>query len=628
MSLGDSTYFLGHRLGFFGALTYDRKFSFYEEGRQGRYLWPTGHEDEPGQPSVRANLNDTRAIDEISWGTSVSLAYELHPGHQLGFNFLYAQNGEDQARRRIGIAGIDNIEKGSVSYINELHWTERNLNAYQFNGKHTLEELGGIKFDWLYSLANTTQDEPDYRLFNFAQTPEGTINVSGTSGAPEPAGGPTRYFRNLEEDTSTIKMDFTIPFRQWREEEGQFKVGAYRSTSQRDFRERTYTFKPQTDVFGGDPLLFPNTFASDQQLRYEPVFSSRGQLIGYRPVTSFTDELGNSFLDGHQEIRAFYGMATLPVSDKLRLIGGVRHETTDLHVDSFSRLRGAGTGEIKEGDLLPAAGFIYALRTNMNLRFNFAQTVARPTFREFSNLRSYDVTGDEIFVGNTNLTMSHIDNFDLRWEWYPRSGELLSVSAFYKEIERPIERIAIDGSKGDEITYTNFPFAKVYGVEFEARTTLDWLERHLSDFSMGLSLSLIKSESENVETVLITKRPVGFPDKTRPLFDQSPYIITADLTYDNRYLGTTVTLAYSVFGERLYLVNNAGADVYEQPAAQLDLILSQRLNRNWRIKFAAKNLLDPRFERVYGRRGELDEKLVYSTYTKGRTFSFSLSYDF
>jgi hypothetical protein len=42
------------------------------------------------------------------------------------------------------------------------------------------------------------------------------------------------------------------------------------------------------------------------------------------------------------------------------------------------------------------------------------------------------------------------------------------------------------------------------------------------------------------------------------------------------------------------------------------------------VKFGARNLLDPSFERTYGK----DSNLLYSQYKKGRTFGVTFTYDF
>ncbi|MCX8091608.1 MAG: TonB-dependent receptor, partial [Verrucomicrobiae bacterium] len=410
-SIGDTFTVWDRRVGWFAAGSYDRKFLHYE-GQQQRYSWPIVPEGESaGTANLRADLRDTRSTMEVAWGGLANVALELWPQHTLGFTFLYAQNADDVTRLRVGPASLANLTEGNTAYLNELHWTERNLHAFQFRGDHGFPALWDLETKWLVSLSTTTQDEPDYRLFNFIQNPGGTINFAGSSGVPEPSGGPTRYFRNLQEDNITYKLDLALPVRLWHADPARLKWGGYYSRSERTFRERTYTLRPAQQNFSGDPLTFPNTLLSDALLNFEERRHPRtGALLGYRMLTVFADEIGGSRLDGAQEIQAFYGMAEVPLVGRLRAVGGARVESTLLEVDSASRLGGSGFNSIEQTDVLPAVGLIYELITNMNVRLHFAQTVARPTFREFSRLRSYDVTGDEVFSGNPNLVMSAVDN--------------------------------------------------------------------------------------------------------------------------------------------------------------------------------------------------------------------------
>src|SRR5262249_42136647 len=140
--------------------------------------------------------------------------------------------------------------------------------------------------------------------------------------------------------------------------------------------------------------------------------------------------------------------------------------------------------------------------------------------------------------GNPTLKMTAIDNYDVRVEWFPRPGELFSVSAFYKDIKNAIERGNVK-IEGDVITYFNND-AKLYGVEFEARKTLDFLGPRFNLFSLGGNLSLLKSEVKLSDKDLAAKRQF-FPDisDTRPLYDQSPYVLNLDLNYGNPRSGTT-----------------------------------------------------------------------------------------
>lgn len=628
-SLGDTFRVWGRRVGWCAAGTYDRKFLHYE-GEQQRYSWGIVPAGEPvGSANLRADLKDTRSTMEVSWGGLANLAFELAENHTLGFTFLHAQNADDVTRLRIGPASLANLTEGNTAYLNELHWTERSLRAFQFRGDHAFSALGDLEADWLVSLSTTTQDEPDYRLFNFIQNPGGTLNFAGSSGVPEPSGGPTRYFRNLEEDNTTVKLDFTLPVELWHSDPARIKWGGYWSRSERTFRERTYTLRPGQQNFSGDPLTFPNELLSDELLNFQPIRHPRtGAITGYRMLTQFAEEIGGSRMNGEQDIQAAYGMVELPLVGGLRLVGGARVENTLLAVDSASRLGGSGANQIEQTDVLPAVGLIHEIVTNMNVRVHYAQTVARPTFREFSRLRSYDVTGDEVFVGNPNLVMSAVDNYDVRGEWFRRPGEVLSLGGFFKQIANPIEKVALDARNNDNISYINSPEATVYGVEFEARTGLDVVASWLASFNTGLNAAYILSEVENTPQIQATKAEVGLRQKTRPLYDQSPYVINADLTWDLARTGTTLSLAFNVAGERLYLVNNAGYDVYEQPAPQLDLFLTQRLGKHWKLKFSARNLLNPDLERIYGQAGEVAGRPLYSRSSRGMTFGLSLNCEF
>jgi outer membrane receptor protein involved in Fe transport len=117
-----------------------------------------------------------------------------------------------------------------------------------------------------------------------------------------------------------------------------------------------------------------------------------------------------------------------------------------------------------------------------------------------------------------------------------------------------------------------------------------------------------------------------FPDisDTRPLYDQSPYVLNIDFTYSNPRSGTTATLIYNEAGPRIVITKLNTDDVYDQPVSVLDFILSQRIGRHMTVKFGAKNLLDPKIERTYGK----NSSLLYSSYTRGRSFGLGFSYDF
>ncbi len=605
VSLGDTVKLAEQPLGYFVGLNYSRKFTFYEDGVSGSYR--SGPPDNL-QPSRL--LTDSRGVEEAAWSAVMNLAYEPLENHEISFTFAYLQSSEDEARRRQGV-DYSNFQENTVLDMSTLHWTERNLNTFQLRGEHELPSVRGLRVDWLASIANTSQEEPDLRYINFysVQLPDGTgLSEIGNSALPSPP-FPSRFWRNLAEQNENFKLDGTLPFQPWSELEGKLKVGGFYSRAQRESDETTFRYGTSPTAFFGDPITFPNDFLTRPELN----------TLGFQYLLP-------NVAEGTLEVVAGYAMIELPLVEQLRFVGGARYEVTDL-VNDVTTVGQPSQSGISQADVLPAAGLIYGVTPNMNVRLNYSQTIARPTFREITPISTYDSVGDFEIRGNASLEMSDITNYDLRWEWFPRPGEVIAVSGFYKELIKPIEKVLVSAT-GDIITFENRPgVTELFGVELEFRKTLDFVDPLLADFSLGGNLAWIQSEVPFTEAELIGRRAndpsVG---DTRPLFDQSPYVINADLTYDNRRSGTLASAVFNLAGERIFFTVDGGPDVYEQPFPQLDLIFSQRLWTHWKVKLSVKNVLDSEFKRTYS--SDFDSPFLNAQYRKGRTFGFTLSYNF
>jgi len=604
---GGTTHLFGRPFGYFGGGSYKHDFSFYEDGISQRIQNGT---------EVKSRYSDARSLGIVNWSGMVNLAYQPFEDHELGFIFFYNQNAVDDSR--VQNNGFEKNSSGTFRKFN-LYWTQRNLNTYQIKGEHRFPEVGGLKFDWLVALTQTTQDEPDARFFNDNNTGNGY--ESGGNGVPSPS-KPTRYFRNLEENNLNAKLDWTLPFHNWTAEDGQFKFGLFDSSSERTFTERQFYY-PGGGAYHDDP----NQLLTDATLG-ATIRTNANKTVNFNWHQFI--QVFDSLYSGDRNVQAAYLMLDVPVVDKMRLVGGARYETTDFNVHSESYLASSVTSQkvndakIVQSDLLPSAGLIYTVNPNMNIRLNYSQTIARPSFRELAAYYSYDPVINDFIEGNPLLKMTSIDNYDARWEWFPRPGELVSVSVFYKALENAIERGDLK-VEGDVITFLNREKAKLYGIEFEARKNLDFLGASFKPFSVGGNLSLIQSEVHLTENEVFNKSQF-FPDvkTTRPLYDQSPYVVNLDLNYDNPYAGTSAAFIFSIAGPRIAITKLNADDVYEQPAPVLDFVVSQKIGRNTTVKLFAKNLLDPRIERTYGK----DSELLYDSYKRGRTFGVTLSYNF
>ncbi len=611
---GGTTFLFGQPLGYFASGGYKHDYGFYEDAVSSRYQNGT---------ELRNSYSDSRSLEVVNWSGMVNLAYKPFEDHEFGFTFFYNQNGSDETR--VQDQGYERTDESATYRKFNLYYTERNLNTYQMKGEHRLPEVANLQFNWLMALTQTTQDEPDARFFNDGTKGGGEFSTA-VGGIPSPS-KPTRYFRGLEENNRNVKLDWTLPFRNWKEEEGNFKFGLFDSHSEREFTERQFYYPNTHAGYRSDPA----SYLTEATLGLDSLRTNFIRGVPRSLTFNWDDyvQIFDSRYNGTRDVQAGYLMLDLPVAPKARLVGGARYETTDLFVHSESYLDSSITSKktndtsLAQSDLLPAVGLIYALTPKMNLRVNYSQTIARPSFRELAAYYSYDPLVSDFVEGNPTLKMSAIKNYDLRYEWFPKPGELFSVSLFYKDIKDAVERGNIK-QEGDVITFKNND-AILYGIEFESRKNLGFLSRSLSQFTLGANLSLVKSEVKLPPSDLNSIRQF-FPDAsdTRPLYDQSPYVLNVDLNYSNPRSGTSASLIFNVAGPRVAITKLNTEDVYEQPAPVLDLVLSQKLGRHTTFKFGAKNLLNPRIERTYGKSSDR----LYSSYTRGRAFGVSLAYDF
>ena len=263
----------------------------------------------------------------------------------------------------------------------------------------------------------------------------------------------------------------------------------------------------------------------------------------------------------------------------------------------------------------------------MNLRLGYGKTLARPTFRELARYQSFDFQGDFILIGNPNLERTLINNIDLRWEVFPRSGELMSFSLFYKNFKNPIERV-IDPNTNDialQVVFRNVDEAQLYGAEFEIKKSVAGLGDILGKFNLGANFSYIFSRVDISEGELKVIR-VNDPDaeSSRVMFGQSPYIVNAYLNYENLEKRVNSTLSFNVQGEQLVVVSTGGTpNIYQQPRPQLNFNFKKGLSDRFSVKLSADNLLDPEYKLTQEHHGK---EYIYQSYSVGRNFSLGLSY--
>ncbi|MFM1942861.1 MAG: hypothetical protein RI897_1843 [Verrucomicrobiota bacterium] len=602
MTFGDTQEVFGKKLGYLAGVNYKNEFRYYDDGFVRSY---EGRGD-----TVAIDKTDRRGTADYQWGALANLSLEMSENHQFFLNMLYIRSAQDEARRLQGQDGdVTDPAEGTYTDQSILAWTERSLTYFQLGGAHEFPEMNEVEVDWGAGVSTTSQDQPDYRIFQFYADPQNNFYSPEISSAQPTS--PTRYWRELTENNANLRGDVTIPVSSYNEGENFLKTGAAYSESKRDYMQRGFSVVRGRN---GHPFYNtgdPNSWVAEENLDF----------INYRnfPV--------NLEYAGYQYIQAFYLMGEYSTTDWLRFIGGGRYEHTDLSINArnLTRNQDLPPGEILQDDILPSLTAVVQLRPDLDLRAAWSQTVVRPTYREIADVPIYDVTQNRTYTGNPNLEVSESQNVDLRVSYYPRAGEIISASLFAKRINQPIEQASIT-TDNSRITYENFEQADVWGVEAEVRGRLDRIWEPLDEWSVGVNGAYISSEVPLNDQQRINRQGYGDFSTTRPLYNQPTYVLNADLSWDHQLSGTTVTLSGGVVGESLVLVGLAKPDEYVQSAPQLNFFVQQRLGRGWDLRFTAKNLLDPAYEvaQTWPEAG----KQTLQSYTRGMTFGLSVGYTY
>ena len=668
-----NTYLLPNdsELGVTAGISWDHNFNFEEDRVENRFFF------ERGASNLRIRQESTTDIgtEEALIGGQFGLGYKFNKDHQIKVLALHTRSAShlNQISEFLRDRGVDsgfNPGQGDILLRLQSHYTERTLSNIQLSGISSFTQWNDLRLDWVVSTSTSTQDEPDLRGTE-------TTALRGDRQdlfIAEQFNG-RRSFRELEEDRTSLRLDFTLPYN-FRDQlfESEIKFGLSYIDSENVFRQQEVLLIPDLpDSLEGpqlpgfdspDPILRGDGLENLRDVDQFLIVDSIGRTKVSDSPAEFVDFTG--FSDDQMEVSAIYLMGDINLSDKWRLIGGLRAEKTEIMVDGGGTILGAnpnvfpeelraGSSTIDETRYLPALSAVYEIQENMNLRMSISQTLARPSFRELAPYYIEDAGGGDVYRGNPNgipdllnpfnenvlepLELSKIRNFDVRWEWFRNDVDFFSVSLFYKELENPIEQSNIGVKPGATpanlqpllISFGNNPNdAEMQGVEAEVRKSLDFVQ-WLEFWSIGANATFIDAEVpyREDEINLINSLTGSDPSGTRRLQDQPEWILNGDISYNNTFSGTRATLSFYWISDELRStagINTLGT--FAESYHTLDFIASQTFGEQgrWKLKVSAKNLTDPVRELIMDPQFTLNETLIQTAYQRGRSFSLSLSF--
>lgn len=513
----------------------------------------------------------SEATTTADLGVIVNLAARLASTQKVGWKNLYTRNAEERLSRT---TGYETYNGNAERVIYQSRYITRELMQTQLNGEHLVRPLFGSRLEWKATMALASRDEPENRSLLYFKTPTDAEFQLGPSN-PSPL-----WFRFLDDKVVAGQADWSVPMPILRDG-ALFKAGALRRERDRAFRALFFR-------------AFASTADNDAPIRALPperVFSGEiiGSALDVRRQGAFTVPY-----ESDDDVTAMYAMMDVPVFPWLRVIAGVRREKWNLNIFNGTRENPLLEPNRKEtSDDLASGNVTISLSDRQNIRLAAYQTVARPDPREVSLDYYVAITGDCANQGNPLLERSRILNGDLRWEFYPSAGELISVSAFYKDFTDPIgELLSYEGSSLCTTQYRNLESSTLLGGELEFRKALTFLPGPLSRLAVGVNLTLVRSETvyRFDSTSFLKYRLQG----------QSDQLANVNVLYADEPRGFDASVLVNYFTDRIVrygvaTVSNGEIEqvpgVVEAGRISLDAKIRQRVGQStWSI--SARNLTD------------------------------------
>lgn len=585
-TIGDKFTLLGKRAGLRAGVTYSNG---WDQELSERTFYRVGANS---SLEARNSYGFDETNNTINGGIILTGSLALDERNTLKVTSMVSRVSDDEGRVYRGF----NRDAGAEINVSRLRWLERMLLYEQILGTHKLNDQG-MQLDWRYVFSQASRSEPDLR--------ESRYDYDGASGdfllsdLPE---GNSRLYSELTDNNHDLGADYTMPFKVWSNLDAKLKTGAQLVLKSRqvDTRRFKYFGTLANEVFSQRPdQIFTAQYIGEDQLQF-------GEIT--RPTDNY---------EANQKIFGVYAMTDLPVTQALMVQSGVRVEYSDQVVRTFELFNPDAKpieARLSSVDVFPAINATLGVSKKTNVRAALSRTVSRPDFREMSPAAFTDVAGGSSVEGNPELERGLINHGDLRWEWYPGPSESVSVSAFGKYFQRPIEMVLIPGAQRT-VTFQNAQAATNFGLELEARKGLDFVSEQLRDLYVSGNLALIRSR------VQIADGGTVQTSTDRALQGQSPYVVNVQAGYDNAETNTSVSVLYNVFGPRIMEVGALGApDIYERPFHQVDVVASRRFGV-WRLGLRGQNLLDLPAQWTQG--AEVTEQR-----TRGRAFSLTAGLNF
>ncbi len=515
----------------------------------------------------RYNTNQTR------YGIHSKLDYLFNSKNKISLYNVYLKTEETQNRKTIDTSlsiGRSGVGTGNTYKLYRSRYKTQSIYNSTLQGEHELNNHLNAKWSAVYSLASSAT--PDWSDYQTVQVVGYGINHSQTV-TPAVVNIPfTRIWtKNSDQDYAGYldliynKKIFNKPM--------VITVGGLIRSKVRDNFYNQWDLIPKTSNLGL-PVVFNGVLSPDQFI-FNGITAAQGS-----PQNALN-------YNATEKIGAAYFQADIKFTDKFSVLGGVRMESTNQtwKTPLDPQLIYGALGTVAYIDFLPSLHFKYKLSNKENLRLSYFSAVNRPGFYEYI---PSTIEGDNFNLsGNPYLKHATSNNFDIRYELFPKGLDQFLIGGFYKNIQNPIESaILFSGTSSATLSPRNFGTATNFGVEIN-------IAKYFGQFGVSANYTYTNSKITTSKLFYNSSYVSEQTTQTRPLQGQSPHIANVSLLYKNQRLGIDVQVAYVYTGEKItYISPFKDLDYWQKGNSQFDFSIEKKALKHFTFYSKMTNIFN------------------------------------
>ena len=546
-------------------------------------------------------------IDRYTYSTNttglLNATLKLNSNNKISYTSNFIHTSVQDARFYTGKLR----EIGTDVFIARNDNKISNLWINQLFGNHKLSSTWTADWALGYNMLNTKRPNRLINTFDISDPNQPKLSTASLVQN-------SRYFDDLKDNTVLGYAHLTKTYQNFK-----FNFGYDGQYKQRNFNYTTIGLQLKqrpTNIDVNNVDAFFNA-GNNSNIIYSTI---RG--FGYGVFDPF-------FYNFKQIIHSGFLNVDYKFSEKLTAQVGGRYDYINQDNTYDSSESGIGSKVTRYNKFLPAINIKYALNEKHNLRFAASKTYTLPQPKELIPIAYYDITNNT--YGNPKLNPSDNYNGDLKWEYFPKRGEVLSITAFGKYIKNPIARTTFSSASSSDMTYLNISdYGTILGVEAEIRKDIyDWGKTKLYTFLNGSYMNT--NQKLNPDKVFRESgKSIEFSGQTNEKVQgATDFIGNANLGVNHKWAENRNNLdfvvSYSYVGRSLYSIGtNKVGNLYQKPINILDATLNMDFN-GLGVGVFAKNLLNPHFLITQENNAGI---FTNRDYTRGRELGLNLSYKF